>query len=94
MGWDNRFKRVLITKKDYIPVGNPSEYQFRGGRFYRNGQAVELQDTSHFTDVSFTVGYNCLKGEWNHIYPTPLIIISSTSIISSPERTTQVKVRR
>lgn len=64
MGWDNRFKRVLITKKDYIPVGNPSEYQFRGGRFYRNGQAVELQDTSHFTDVSFTVGYNCLKGEW------------------------------
>lgn len=47
MGWDNRFKRVLITKKDYIPVGNPSEYQFRGGRFYRNGQAVELQDTSH-----------------------------------------------
>lgn len=29
MGWDNRFKRVLITKKDYIPVGNPSEYQFR-----------------------------------------------------------------
>lgn len=64
MGWDNRFKRVLITKKDYIPVGNPSEYQFRGGRFYRNGQAVELQDASHFTDVSFTVGYNCLKGEW------------------------------
>lgn len=64
MGWDNRFKRVLITKKDYIPVGSPSEYQFRGGRFYRNGQAVELQDASHFTDVSFTVGYNCLKGEW------------------------------
>lgn len=24
MGWDNRFKRVLITKKDYMPVGNPS----------------------------------------------------------------------
>ena len=25
---------------------------------------MELQDASHFTDVSFTVGYNCLKGEW------------------------------
>ena len=64
LGWDNRFKRVLITKRDYIPVGNSSEYVFKGGRFYRNGNEVSLQDPDHFTDVSFTVAYNCLAGEW------------------------------
>lgn len=64
LGWDNRFKRVLITKRDYIPVGNPSEYRFSDGRFYRNGAEVSLQDPDQFEDVSFTVAYNCLAGEW------------------------------
>lgn len=30
MGWDNRFKRVLITKRDYIPVGNPKRVPIQG----------------------------------------------------------------
>lgn len=64
LGWDNRFKRVMITKRDYIPVGDPSEYSFKGGDFYRNGEVVRVQDPAHFTDVSFTVTYNCLAGEW------------------------------
>lgn len=64
LGWDNRFKRVLITKKDYMPVGDYSEYRFKGGDFYRNGALVDLRDPAHFTDVSFTVTYNCLAEEW------------------------------
>lgn len=64
LGWDNRFKRFLITKRDYMLVGNEGEYSFREGKFYRGGSEVSLDDPAHFTDVSFTIGYNCLGNEW------------------------------
>lgn len=64
LGWDNRFKRFLITKRDYMLVGDEGEYDFVGGRFYRNGREVSLTDPSHFRDISFTLGFNCLKEEW------------------------------
>jgi hypothetical protein len=75
LGWDNRYKRVLITKKDYIPVKNPAYYKYDGGRFLynetevlSNDKEISLKDEQYFKDVSFTIGYSCLKQEWISYY--------------------------
>lgn len=68
LGWDNRYKRVFITKKDYIPVKNPAYYKYDEGIFYYDGTEISIKDSSYFKDVSFTIGYSCLKGEWISYY--------------------------
>lgn len=68
MGWDNRFKRVFITKKDYIPVREPAYYKFVDGEFYYNNTRIDLRDTSYFQDTSFTIAYSCKKQEWISYY--------------------------
>lgn len=67
LGWDNRYKRVFITKKDYIPTGSVQNYKFKGGKFYVNDTEVSL-NSSYFKDVSFTLSYSCVKGEWISYY--------------------------
>lgn len=68
LGWDNRYKRILITKLDYIPVQEPAYYTFEDGRFYFNNSEVSLRDTAYFENVSFTIGYNLLNKEWLSYY--------------------------
>ena len=68
LGWDNRYKRILITKLDYIPVQQPAYYTFEDGRFYFNNSEVSLHDTAYFENVSFTIGYNLLSKEWLSYY--------------------------
>lgn len=68
LGWDNRYKRVFITKKDYIPVQDAAYYKYDGGRFFYGDSEVSLKDGSYFKDVSFTIGYSCLKQEWISYY--------------------------
>ena len=68
LGWDNRYKRIFITKRDYIPSRDAAGYKFTEGRFYYGGAEVSLQDASYFEDVSFTIAYSCIKGEWISYY--------------------------
>lgn len=68
LGWDNRYKRVFITKKDYVPLQNPAYYKYEEGRFYFADKEISLKDTSYFKDVSFTLAYSCLKQEWISYY--------------------------
>lgn len=68
LGWDNRYKRVFITKRDYIPVQDRKNYKYDGGRFYYGSTEIKLTDTRYFKDVSFTIGYSCLKQEWISYY--------------------------
>lgn len=67
LGWDNRFKRLFITKKDYIPTRQVG-YKFKDGEFYYNDQKVSVHDTEYFKDVSFTVAFKCDKGDWISYY--------------------------
>lgn len=68
LGWDNRYKRVFITKKDYIPVNNPAYYKYDGGRFFYDNKEVSLKNENYFKDVSFTLAYSCIKQEWISYY--------------------------
>lgn len=68
LGWDNEYKRVFITKLDYIPKMDPSGYKFDGGKFLYNDAEVSLKDSTYFEDVSFTIAYSCLKKEWISYY--------------------------
>lgn len=68
LGWDNRFKRVFVTKKDYIPVLSPSNYKYKESKFYYNGSEIDLTDPSYFVDVSFTLAYSCKNNEWISYY--------------------------
>lgn len=68
LGYDNKYKRVLVTKKDYIPTKNVSFYTYSNCKFYYRGAEIQLTDPDYFQDVSFTIGYNLLKGEWVSYY--------------------------
>lgn len=68
LGWDNRFKRVFVTKKDYIPVKAPSSYSYQDAKFYYNGIEVSLQDKQYFEDVSFTIAYSMDNQGWLSYY--------------------------
>lgn len=68
LGWDNRFKRVFVTKKDYIPVLEPSGYVFDNSEFYYHGNKVQLTDPKYFTDVSFTLAFSCKNNNWISYY--------------------------
>ena len=84
LGWDNLYKRVFITKKDYIPVKDPSGYLFKEGRFYYGGAEVSLHDDNYFEDVSFTLAYSCKKQEWISYYSfMPDIYIEQQSYFMS-----------
>lgn len=67
IGWDNRFKRVLLTKKDYIPK-KAGAYKFKEGKFYFGDTEISVHDEEYFEDVSFTIGFKVDKGEWLSYY--------------------------
>lgn len=59
--WDSKFKRVFITKKDYV-VQKPYVGQiiYSGGNFYLkdNPTPILLSNPTYFKDVSWTVSYS------------------------------------
>jgi hypothetical protein len=73
MVWDERLKKLLVTKLDYRIVE-----QYRGqviysnNKFYYNGAEIELGDPTYFENKSWTIGYSPLanqgKGAWISFY--------------------------
>jgi len=78
LGWDDRFKRLFLTKRDYKIIKNPlakPELKFnRVDGFYTQLDpnavkvAVPFSDTAYFKDCSFTVGYSPLTESWISYY--------------------------
>ena len=78
LGWDDRFKRLFLTKRDYKivknPVGKPELKFNRVDGFYTqsdpNAVKVEVpfSDTAYFKDCSFTVAYSPLTETWISYY--------------------------
>lgn len=75
MWWDSRFKRVFVTKRDYIAKKKCISYN--NGIFYYNprkcgetGDPVEisLNDSKYFKDVSWTVAYSPIYQTWVSYY--------------------------
>jgi len=78
LGWDDRLKRLFLTKRDYKiiknPVGKPELKFNKVDGFYTqlNTNApkisVPFSDTAYFKDCSFTVGYSPLSVSWISYY--------------------------
>lgn len=65
--WDAMFKRLFITKKDYIPKVKGIKYSKDTG-FTINGVEVSVKDTRYFEDVSWTLAYSPLYQSWVSYY--------------------------
>lgn len=66
MGWDSRFRRVFITKKDYIP--KVEGITFTNNKFYLGEVEVSLTDSTYFQDISWTIAYSPVLGAWMSFY--------------------------
>ncbi len=60
--FDNKYKRLIITKKDYKPIID--SLIFSNNNFYHNGQLVELSDTRYFCDQSWTRSFSLKTNSW------------------------------
>ena len=69
MGWDSRYKRVFLTKKDYIVKPNYiNKLEYRDGEFYLFNTIVPLTNREVFEDASFTLAYNPILQTWISYY--------------------------
>lgn len=66
MGWDSRYRRVFITKKDYVPKNQNITHS--NGKFYLAENEVNLLDSTYFEDVSWTIAYSPVLGTWMSFY--------------------------
>ena len=61
MLWDSKFKRVFITKKDYVvQKAYVGQIIYSGGSFYlkNNPTPILLSNPTYFKDVSWTISYS------------------------------------
>jgi len=66
MGWDDRLKRVFLTKKDYICKNN--SIVLSNDRFLLGELEVFLTNSTYFTDCSWTVAYSPQTKMWVSYY--------------------------
>jgi phosphoribosyl-AMP cyclohydrolase len=74
MGWDSRYRRVFITKKDYIAkpcveflegIGYVCKSVVRGNVTFT---PVNISDPEYFEDVSWTTAFSLNTGSWMSYY--------------------------
>lgn len=80
--YDNRYKRLILTKLDYKPLINGITHT--NGKFYYNEQEISLQNKEYFCSYSFTISYCFKYGVWAsfHTY-LPNYYIGSDNIFYS-----------
>lgn len=66
MGWDSRFRRIFITKKDYVVKDNT--LTFENGKFYKEEVEVQLTNPTYFTEASWTIAYSPIQQSWMSFY--------------------------
>jgi hypothetical protein len=85
MVYDNKYKRIIITKKDY-----KLKSEWKGivtqsnNRFYHNLNEISVTNTRYFIDRSFTISYSPLLNQWVsfHSYEPNTYIANNQMYIS------------
>ena len=85
MVYDNKYKRIIITKKDY-----KLKSEWKGivtqsnNRFYHNLNEIAVTNTRYFIDRSFTISYSPLLNQWIsfHSYEPNTYIANNQMYIS------------
>lgn len=67
IGYDDRYKRVFFTKKDYVPK---VAMYYQDNKYYLSADDTEvsLTDSNYFDDVSWTIGYDAISEAWISYY--------------------------
>ena len=70
MWWDSKFKRLFITKRDYIVKPKyKGTIRYRDGEFYNeDDDIITVQDLEYFEDVSWTMAYSPIYNSWVSFY--------------------------
>ena len=72
MGWDDRLKRVFLTKKDFKPKSLPIQFLYNDEIGYHyiglTPTPISLTDTAFFEDCSWTLAYSPLSQSWTSYY--------------------------
>ena len=67
MGWDSRYKRIFITKKDYITLVEGITYS-EGVWKAIDDTEINLEDEQYFKEVSWTIAYSPVYHSWISYY--------------------------
>lgn len=71
MVWDNRYSRLLLTKKDYIvkkEYVNKLKYEDNKIKIKETNDVVEVSNTDIFEEASFTISYYARKDSWSSFH--------------------------
>lgn len=85
MVWDDRYSRLLITKKDAILKPEfVDETEIVDLDFYYREKLIHPSDTDYFDEVSWTVGYSPITKSWISFYSyTPNYYVGHQNYFSS-----------
>lgn len=92
-GYDSKFRRVILTKKDYIvKKGLTMTYNESSNLFFEGIKAgttfQENVDNGNFKDVSWTITYKPEEGNWeSYMSYTPNYYINHTDYFQSGKNT-------
>jgi len=85
MVFDNKYKRLIITKKDYkLKSEWKGVVTHVGNKFYHNINEISVTNTRYFIDRSFTISYSPLLNQWIsfHSYEPNTYIANNQMYIS------------
>ncbi len=69
MAWDDRYRRVFITKLDYkVKKEYTGKIEYRENNFFYKNSKLSLKDKRYFEDVSFTIAYSPITEGWISFY--------------------------
>lgn len=71
MGWDDTYKRLFITKLDYIPKHKGETFYDENGYYVTINNSrlyVKLEDEDYFEKASWTIAYSPLTESWISYY--------------------------
>lgn len=62
--YDNKHSRLLLTKRDYIPLLTDIKYDSELDQYTYNNNVISLDDETYFCNVSWTLSYSFLTQSW------------------------------
>lgn len=87
IGWDERYERVFITKRDYSLLPQyKGQFEIRDNKFYNTviNNFVSPDNEVYFRNESFTIGYSPIIKNWISFYSfIPNFYIAQTSHLQS-----------
>jgi hypothetical protein len=69
MAWDDRYRRVFITKLDYkVKKEYVGKLEYKENNFFYGNLKLSLKDKRYFEDTSFTIAYSPITEGWISFY--------------------------